>query len=188
MSAHPEDLRWSYIDKLEDGSGGVQKKNGIEMYYITKFSGQDNSPTLSSPIMFRLAEMYLNRAEAYAKKGEVANALDDIDQIRTNRGLEAALYNRTVPAGYTALDLVLKERRFELAFEGHRNYDVYRNKRDMNRQYWGYHLSGLKESDVNLAVLPTNYANLTTPWNSPRIIYYIPIDEVQTNILCRQND
>jgi tetratricopeptide (TPR) repeat protein len=188
MATHPGDVRWSYIDKLDDGSGGVQKKNGIETYYITKFSFQDGSPTLSSPIMFRLAEMYLNRAEAYAKKGDVPHALEDIDEIRSNRGLQASLYNGNVPAGFTALDLVLKERRFELAFEGHRNYDVYRNKRNMNRQYWGYHLPGLKESDVNLAVLPTNYPTITTPWNSPRIIYYIPIDEVQANTLCRQND
>ena len=43
------------------------------MFYISKFSGQDGSPTLSSPVMFRLAEIYLNRAEAYAKKGDVAS-------------------------------------------------------------------------------------------------------------------
>ncbi len=69
--------------------------------------------------------------------------------------------------GKTALDVVLKERRIELAFEGHRNFDVYRNKRDMNRTYWGYHLPGLKESDINLSVAPRNYPNLVTKWNAP---------------------
>ena len=40
--------------------------------------------------------------------------------------------------GYTSvLDVVLDERRLELAFEGHRMIDVYRNKRSMNRQYAG---------------------------------------------------
>jgi len=62
MNEHPEDIRWSYIYPLTDGNGDLQKKNGIEIYYITKFSFQDGSPTLSSPMMFRLAEMYLNRA------------------------------------------------------------------------------------------------------------------------------
>lgn len=187
MSAHPEDVRWSYIVPLKDGSGNLQKKNGLEIYYISKFSFQGGSPTLSSPIMFRLAEMYLNKAEAAAKKSDVAGALDNVDMIRKNRGLQNSLYNRQLPAGKTALDVVLKERRIELAFEGHRNYDVYRNKRDMNRTYWGYHLPGLKESDINLATRPAGYPNMTVKWDAARIIYYIPIDEVQTNRLCVQN-
>lgn len=187
MSAYPEDVRWRYIVPLKDGSGNMQKKNGIEIYYISKFSFQGGSPTLSSPIMFRLAEMYLNKAEALAKKSDVAGALDNVDMIRKNRGLQNALYNRQLPTGKTALDVVLKERRIELAFEGHRNYDVYRNKRDMNRTYWGYHLPGLKESDINLANKPAGYPNMTVKWDAARIIYYIPIDEVQTNRLCVQN-
>jgi hypothetical protein len=187
MSAHPEDVRWSYIVPLKDGSGNMQKKNGIETWYITKFSFQGSSPTLSSPILFRLAEMYLNKAEAAAKAGNTAAALDDVDMIRKNRGLENALYNQQVPPGKTALDLVLKERRMELAFEGHRVFDVYRNKLALNRNYWGYHLPGLKESDIDLSKAPGNYANKIIPWDNNRIIYYIPIDEVQTNPLCVQN-
>lgn len=188
MAAHPEDVRWKYIVKLDNGSGGVALKNGIETYYISKFSFQGGSPTLSSPIMFRLSEMYLNKAEAEAKKNLPDNALDDVDMIRKNRGLDGSLYNRVLPAGSSALDVVLKERRIELAFEGHRVYDVYRNKRNLNRTYWGYHLRGLKETDINLAVQPAGYNNLITNWNSNRIIYYIPVDEVQSNPLCEQNN
>lgn len=187
MSSHPEDVRWSYIVPLMDG-GNVVKKNGIETYYISKFSFQNGSPTLSSPIMFRLAEMYLNRAEAYAKLNNTAAALDDVDLIRENRGLEGSLYNQQVPAGSTALDVVLKERRIELAFEGHRAFDVYRNNKSMDRTYWGYHLPGLKETDINLSVNPSGYPNMIIAPSNPRIIYYIPIDEIQTNTLCTQNE
>jgi hypothetical protein len=35
------------------------------------------------------------------------------------------------------LDVVLDERRMELAFEGHRMIDVYRNQLNMNREYAG---------------------------------------------------
>ena len=187
MSEHPEDLRWSYISPSVDGDGNVQQKNGIEMYYITKFSGQNNRPTLSSPIMFRLSEMYLNKAEAEAKAGSNVPALNDVDMIRKNRGLTAFQYNGVVPAGKTVLATVLKERRLELAFEGQRTADVYRNKLEMNRTYWGYHLPGLKESDIDLSVQPGNYTNEIINWDNNRIIYYIPIDEVQTNKLCQQN-
>jgi len=187
MSAHPEDVRWKYIIPLEDGSGGIAKKNGIEIYYISKFSFQDGSPTLSSPIMFRLAEMYLNRAEANAKTGNTKAALDDVDEIRKNRGLENSLYNGKVPAGSSALQVVLNERRIELAFEGHRTFDVYRNNMVMNRTYWGYHLPGLKETDIDLSKQPTGYDNMIIQPTDNRIIYYIPIDEIQSNSLCVQN-
>lgn len=187
MSLHPKDKRWSYIIPLKDGGGTVKKLNGIDIYYISKFSFQNDNPSLSSPVMFRLAEMYLNKAEAEAKKGMTAAALDDIDMIRKNRGLENALYNGVVPAGHQVLDIVLKERRFELAFEGHRNFDVYRNKKTMNRTYWGYHLPGLKETDIVPAQNPSGYANMIVNADNPRIIYYIPIDEIQANPLCTQN-
>lgn len=187
MSAHPEDVRWSYIVPLKDAGGVVQKKNGIEVYYISKFSFQDNLPNLSSPIMFRIAEMYLIRAEANAKAGATAAALDDVDLIRKNRGLEASLYNKVVPAGSTALDIVLAEKRIEMAFEGHRTYDVFRNKRSLNKAYWGYHLTGLKETDVDLSRTPAGYPNLSVPYTSPRIIYYLPVDETLSNPLATQN-
>lgn len=188
MSAHPEDVRWSYIEPRTDGGGNVMKLNGIEIYYITKFSFQNGSPTLSSPIMFRLSEMYLNRAEAKAKMNEDGGALDDVDEIRKNRGLDDALYAQQVPAGKTALDVVLEERRLEFAFEGHRSFDVYRNKRSMDRTYWGYHLPGLKETDIDLSSAPSGYANQIVNWDNPRTIYFIPIDEIQANALCTQND
>ena len=187
MATHPEDVRWKYIIPLVDDNGDPVKKNGIETYYISKFSFQDGSPTLSSPILFRVAEMYLNRAEANAKTGNTKDALDDLDAIRRNRGLESSLYNGKVPAGSTVLDVVLKERRIELAFEGHRAFDVYRNNLPMNRTYWGYHLPGLKETDIDLNRQPSGYQNMITQPGDPSIIYYIPIDEIQSNPLCTQN-
>ncbi|MBS0027057.1 RagB/SusD family nutrient uptake outer membrane protein [Chitinophaga sp. 2R12] len=186
MLANPEDVRWKYIVPLKDDNGVLQQKNGIDVYYISKFSGQDKSPTLSSPILFRLAELYLNRAEASAKAGNTAAALDDVDMIRRNRGLTNAQYHRQLPAGKSALDIVLKERRLELAFEGHRSYDIYRNKRTMNRTYWGYHLPGLKQSDIKPSN-PSGYAGMMIQPDNPKIIYYIPIDEIETNKLCTQN-
>ncbi len=188
MAEHTEDVRWNYIDTLSDGNGGVVTKNGIETFYIKKFSGQGGDPNLSSPVMLRLAEMYLNRAEANAKAGNDKAALDDVDLIRTNRGLENALYSGELPAGSTALDVVLKERRLELAFEGHRALDVYRNKRIMNRSYWGYHLPGLVATDIDLTKTPSGYDKMLIDYTNPRIIYYIPVDEILANPLCKQND
>jgi hypothetical protein len=83
---------------------------------------------------------------------------------------------------------VLKERRIELAFEGQRVFDVFRNKKTLDRTYWGYHLPGLKETDIDLSKTPTGYPNMITQPTDPKVIYYIPIDEIQTNTLCTQNE
>jgi hypothetical protein len=186
MSSHLNDVRWDYIDTLHTDNGAIAKKNGIEIFYITKFSFQDGDPDLSSPVMFRLAEMYLNRAEAYADKGNVNGALADVNEIRKNRGLQNALYSG-VPAGETVLDVVLNERRIELAFEGFRLWDLLRNQRNIVRDYWGYHIPGLTVADIDLSHPPTGYPNLAIPWNSPKVQYYIPVDEILANPLCAQN-
>ncbi|RUA18975.1 MAG: hypothetical protein DSY83_01170, partial [Flavobacteriia bacterium] len=90
-------------DTVFTDNGAIQRKNGLEMFFITKFSFQGGDPNLSSPVMFRLSEMYLNRAEAYAKSDE-ALALENVNEIRKNRGLAGALYD-AVPAGKTILDI-----------------------------------------------------------------------------------
>jgi tetratricopeptide (TPR) repeat protein len=186
MAEHLEDVRWKYIDTLFKDDGSIATKNGIEVFYITKFSFQDGDPNLSSPVMFRLAEMYLNRAEGYAKKGNVNAALNDVNEIRKHRGLEGSLYS-SVPAGQTILDVVLKERRIELAFEGHRTADLVRNHRDIVRNYWGYHIKGLQVPDIDPNNPPSGYPELLIKWNDPSILYYIPTDEILANDLCVQN-
>lgn len=58
--------------------------NGYPMFYITKCSREDNLESqLHSPIISRLDEMYLNRAEAYVKKGNIEEARRDVNEIRT---------------------------------------------------------------------------------------------------------
>ncbi len=187
MEDTPEDVRWSYIEASTDESGAVRRLNGIPIHYIRKFSYQDGNPNLSSPIMFRLAELYLNRAEAKARSNRGSEALDDLDIIRANRGLADHLYAGQAPNGMSVLEAVWQERRIELAFEGHRVFDIYRNKQDLVRDYWGYHLVGLRESDIDLSRKPTGFANIRLDWQHPRSIYHIPIDEILSNPSVTQN-
>ena len=70
---------------------------------------------------FRLAEMYLIRAEARGLTGGV----EDINLLRTNRGLGEA-----APANAAELEqLIWDERRAELNFEGHAFFDIARTGR-----------------------------------------------------------
>ena len=108
----------------------------VPMIFISKFSYQDGNPMLSSPVLCRWAEVILNRAEAEARSGKDAEALADVNVIRSRAGIPA--FASATDHGYdNAFQIVMDERRMELAWEGHRLFDMIRNKLDMNRQYAG---------------------------------------------------
>lgn len=87
--------------------------------------GTDNTKVI------RLAEMYLNRAEARAQIGtNISGAQDDLDMVR-QRGLPTAA--DVTATGVALIDEILLERRIELAFEGHRLWDLMRYKEEIVR-------------------------------------------------------
>ena len=118
----------------------MDKRNGYPKFFILKASQQENDLHLWSPTVSRLAEMYLNKAEALAKQGATQAALDEVNVLRT-RATVPTYTTSTIPVGKSILDVVLEERRLELAYEGHRKFDVYRNGKTMNRKYPGTHLN-----------------------------------------------
>lgn len=118
----------------------LDKRNGYPKFFITKASKQENDLHLWSPTVSRLAEMYLNKAEAYAKLGSNQSALDNINILRTRANVSEYSIS-SIPEGQNVLGVVLEERRLELAFEGHRKFDVYRNGMTMDRRYPGTHLN-----------------------------------------------
>ena len=132
------------------------------IYYMSKFSYQDGKAMISSPVVCRWAEVILNRAEAYAHMGgKDAEALADVNVLRTRAGIPAdGLFAAGKMHGYkTALDVVLDERRLELAFEGLRTHDLTRNKLDIDRRFPGAH--------------PWQ----VVPYNHDHLIYPIPNNE-----------
>jgi starch-binding outer membrane protein, SusD/RagB family len=183
------DQRWKYI-----GTEDLTVKNGVNMYYISKFSGQDGSPTLSSPVMFRLAEVYLNRAEAYAKKVNIESAVEDLNTILENRlivpddeDIADYLYNSGDIAANEITDIVLKERRIELAFEGHRIFDLLRNGKEIVRNYWGFHLDSY--NGVPGGSTPgLSAGGVLFQSTDPEVVYPIPSGEISTNKLCEPNN
>ena len=163
VRANPEDIR----NDLVRTTGSL--KNGYPIHYITKFSGQDGIFNLSSPQYLRLSEMYLNRAEAYAKSGNTVGAIDDVNIIRERAGLSGAqLYDASSMSATEVLDAVLDERRLELAFEGHRNFDLRRNEKPLTRNFIGIHNDN---GDTRTEI----------PWNDDRNIFFIPTIEIVTN-------
>lgn len=109
------------------------------MFYIVKCSREDGQDSqLHSPIISRLDEMYLNRAEAYVKLGRLAEAMADINVIR-GRAIEGGEYSTSEFTAETASSLVDKERQLEMAYQAERSYDVFRNGDSLVRRYPGPH-------------------------------------------------
>ena len=123
-------------------------------FYITKCSREGEDSHLHSPVISRLGEIYLNRAEAYAKLGQYSNALSDLNTIRERS---------IVGGGYASLDasnagdLIDKERQLELAYQAERSYDVFRNGKPLDRSFPG----------------PHNQAEIVEA-SDYRVTYYIP--------------
>lgn len=76
-------------------------------------------------VVFRLAEMYLIRAEARTQLGNVTGAQSDINVLR----VRANAPEITAQSQTQMLSTIEEERRYELAFEGHRWYDLVRTGR-----------------------------------------------------------
>ncbi len=158
---------------IDEDEGWSFRSNMYMPYMNSKFSNQDGQATLSSPVILRWGEVFLNRAEAYARLGQDAKALDDVNLIRKRAGLpDDAMFTtgNMAARGYeSSLDVVLDERRMELCFEGDRMFSVFRNKKALDRRYVGYH--------------PFEVIN----YDDPRIALLIPADEILTSGI-PQND
>ncbi|MBD2751258.1 RagB/SusD family nutrient uptake outer membrane protein [Spirosoma validum] len=89
--------------------------------YITRITTANDSPANWKVI--RYADVLLMYAEALNENGKTATALPYLNQVRTRAGLDPLATGIT----QTALrDQIVLERRRELAFEGHRWFDLVR--------------------------------------------------------------
>ncbi|UFH34557.1 RagB/SusD family nutrient uptake outer membrane protein [Flavobacterium acetivorans] len=130
-------------------------KEGTTWYHAYKYKKTgSNTPQLEFSIVLRLAEMYLIRAEARARQGELSNAKEDLNVIRNTAGLG----NTAAVTQDEILDAILHERQVELFSEfGHRFFDL-RRFGALDRT-----LSGIKadwNNTDNLLPLPQNELNL----------------------------
>lgn len=117
-----------------DAEGDTERKNasividecGWSNYYPSyEYAFMHKVPTnASSIILMRLGEIKLLHAEALACTGDLAGATKLVNEIRTRAGIKEIKQ----PANQDAMiDAILNERRLELAFEGHRFFDLVRH-------------------------------------------------------------
>jgi starch-binding outer membrane protein, SusD/RagB family len=111
-------------------------------------------------LVFRYAETLLNKAEALVEKGNMTDALPLLNMIRMRAGLAASPASLALdqPA---MRDEIFKQRRLELALEGHYFFDLIRTGRA---------------------------ATVLTGWVNTQRLLPIPQREIEANTALKQND
>jgi starch-binding outer membrane protein, SusD/RagB family len=133
--------------------------------FINKFPGRESTTGLDNSPVIRLSEMYLTRAEANAHLANYTAAQDDVNTILHRANPSAP---DIVTSATALIEDVLLERRIELAFEGHRYFDLIRNKKSIER-------------------IDHTLADGTTPYPNFRFCFPIPQAEMDANNNMVQN-
>jgi starch-binding outer membrane protein, SusD/RagB family len=150
--------RTNWVDSIISGSTTYYYPFKYKLYYT-------GAPPAEYPVLLRLAEQYLIRAEARAEQNKLVDAASDLNRIRNRAGLS----NYIVSDQNSLLDGIYRERRIELFAEyGHRWFDLKRTGQIDNRMSEVAPLKGGQ-------------------WQATDALYAIPLTELQTDPNLTQN-
>jgi hypothetical protein len=119
----PEDKRApiSFATTYRDAAGTARRANHpYTLKYITATTAPNDSKVNWK--VLRYADVLLMLAEALNENGKQGEALTELNKVRARAGV--SLYQGLSQAALR--EAIAKERRLELAFEGHRWYDLVR--------------------------------------------------------------
>ena len=143
----------------------------------TALGGNEYARFIIEPKVFRIAEMYLIAAEAYAMSNDLTNASKYLNELQENR-----IKNFTA-ATYTSKESIMNEikneRRRELLGEGTRLFDLKRWHQGVKRG------TPQERSICNLPSAMTT--DLDMPASSFRMTWPIPKHEIDVNKKVKQN-
>lgn len=159
---------------LKDGSKAAQL---CKKYLDPQILSSDRQ-NFDAPIMvIRLAEMYLTYAEAAQETGQNLDlGLEYINKLRTRAGL--------IKATSLTRDLVRRERRVELAFEGLRYFDIKRwdiGSAVMNGPYYGSRL-GSVNAQTGEVTWANGYILVENRTFHPERKYLLPIPQSELDV------
>lgn len=198
-----QDFRGRTIDfwvNTDGKTGGLDSEFGKDAwnyskthYIIRKFMDESLTKSFSERskqpwVYCRLAEVYLNYAEAMYHCGDEATARKYMNYIRERaRGGKAGILPDVTESGEALLQRIRNERKVELAFEEHRFYDVRRWKIAETTDKGSFHgINITKQADgtKKYELFEIQKRDFVAPAN-----YLLPIPryEIQKNDLLEQN-
>lgn len=147
-------------DSPEAASAGWNAS--LTSYYMKKFMNESIPPSGSTVrpthpwIFFRYAEILLNYAEANFELGDEVTARQYLNLVRSRPGVEMPA---VTDAGEDLRKRIQNERRVELAFEGHRFFDIRRWKTAMATEATPLLSMDIKKTGITKTYTITNLTN-----------------------------
>ncbi|MEQ8472888.1 MAG: RagB/SusD family nutrient uptake outer membrane protein [Marinoscillum sp.] len=135
FAGRDDERQWAYINNKQET--GIIPQNG---FYLKKNINTSitNTQTVSTPtdwIEIRYAEVLLNLAESANEVGRADEAYQELFAIRDRAGIEAGSGNYGLTPGLAKAELrqvILNERKIEMAFENKRFWDLRRRNLYIN--------------------------------------------------------
>lgn len=182
LDKSPGDIRrYAYLDvtsKIDPNYLTSVSYKTTDGLVIKKYPGKYNGAAqLKNDIkVVRLAEMYLILAESAANSGDLAGVALNLKKIRDARNYNGPTPLPVYATTQAAWKDILKERRVELAFEGHRYIDLRRLGKIANE---AIDRSVVDDMDKTFP--------LTIPIDDHRFVLPIPRNELMANPTLQQN-
>jgi hypothetical protein len=179
---------------LEYGSESNALGRTVTGYYLRKLldeslRGDDflNFNSSQTWVEIRLAEVYLNRAEANYRLTNPAGALADLNAVRQRSGVK--LPPKTGLTGDALFAAIRQERKIELAFEGHLYWDM-RRWELAHIEYNDYRVHGLKITGTapSYTFEYVDCDKQDRKFLAKTYVFPIPYSELQNNTAVEQYD
>ncbi|HFK5529487.1 TPA: RagB/SusD family nutrient uptake outer membrane protein [Elizabethkingia anophelis] len=173
--------RWAYVDptsKFDPNYETNSDYKASDVIVIDKYPGKSEGtqPLRNDQKVFRLSEMYFILAECAVNDNQLSIAADYIFKVRQARQISGTIPVPNYANETEAWADILKERRIELAFEGHRYIDIKRIGKLANKS-----IERDPTDDFDKKAL------LTLPSDDYRFTLPIPLGETQGNPTIVQN-
>lgn len=161
---------WLSDDKRRDQEHMVNNVSGV--MFTWKYKDDVNNDDISP--MMRFAEVPLNLAEAYAREGNMEQALRFVNMVRDRALADPATQSYTAADFANTVELleaILNERRIELVFEGHRFSEIHRLQDCPH-----FPMDGVPSKYDNTMPQAAHF-ELNGPYDGPRGISAIPYSD-----------
>lgn len=183
--ARPAYLSTSLMNAFEPGDDRKNKwvasvkVGGMTYPYASKYKTTyiDGSKNfIEYPIVLRLAEQYLIRAEARNEQGNAGGAVDDLNALRAHRRAAATI---DVPTPLPNLSSSLSKEQLKSIILNERRVELFTE--------WGHRWFDLKRSGTMDAVMIEAEKYKGGTWSSYKALYPIPVSEILVNPALTQN-
>lgn len=181
------------LDKIVEFNTSSAAGSTVTGYYLKKFiteneTGWEKYGSDHFGIVMRFAEVILNKAEAYAQKGDFTNAYIQLNRIRTRAGMP----DKSGADLDTAMQDIKHERMIELAGEGQRFWDIRRWKDAVGilngKNLHGCRITKKTDGTLEYKQVECDGAGKVHTFLESYYAFSLPTSEINNNNLIDQSD